>query len=352
VTEAKREIGAVMLNSSSLPGGAVRSTAQRDCACRQPCPACASTTTSLELRGLRDRQYPHHDIGQCYDYARCLQCGCLFMTPCPTHAQILGFYPTANEYYAYDSQKAPAVYRAAQSVSRWRYLGSRALGRILPFVAVHPPGTVLDVGCGSAHFLDFMKSQGWTTWGMDISEEATRNAKPSHRIVTNPNSADAQLPADYFDLVTLFQVLEHIPNPVASLTNLAKSLRPGGLLVVNTPNAGGFLARRFGADWRGLECPRHVVLYTPASLAAALGRSGLALAGTHCRPAPTDVVDSFQLRYEGVGGRQVRAAAVARRTAVALLMPWAFLAPLLGDADGGSLLTVAARRPGWSHEVV
>jgi len=262
-----------------------------------PCPACAVSATFLQLVGLRDRQHPPVSVDRPHAYARCLRCGCLFMTPCPTQAQIRGFYPSANEHYAYASRKPPALYRVARTVSQWRQPGRRALGWILPFVAVDPPGTVLDVGCGSGHFLNFMTSHAWSTWGLDISEEATRNASASHTIVTSPDSADAQLPADCFDLITLFQVLEHIPNPVASLTNLARSLKPGRILVLNTPNADCFPARKFGADWRGLECPRHVVLYKPASLAAVFERSGLGLLGA-CALVPRPPISLAHLSFE------------------------------------------------------
>jgi 2-polyprenyl-3-methyl-5-hydroxy-6-metoxy-1,4-benzoquinol methylase len=74
--------------------------------------------------------------------------------------------------------------------------------------------------------------------------------------------------------VTAFHVLEHVPDPVAVARRMLEWLTPDGLLIVETPNAGGLGAGLFGGAWAGLELPRHLSHFTPATLAAVIEKAG------------------------------------------------------------------------------
>src|SRR5262249_57546269 len=80
--------------------------------------------------------------------------------------------------------------------------------------------------------------------------------------------------AGRLDVVTAFQVLEHVPDPVAAARRMLDWLAPGGLLIVEVPNAGGLGARLFGGAWAGLELPRHLSHFTPATLEAVIEKGG------------------------------------------------------------------------------
>ena len=84
----------------------------------------------------------------------------------------------------------------------------------------------------------------------------------------------APFPPGSFDLVTAFHVLEHVPDPVAMLRRMLAWLAPGGLAVVEVPNAGGAGARLFGRAWSGLDLPRHLWHFSPATLGVAVERAG------------------------------------------------------------------------------
>jgi SAM-dependent methyltransferase len=77
-----------------------------------------------------------------------------------------------------------------------------------------------------------------------------------------------------FDCVTAFHVLEHVPDPIGAVRRMLGWLAPGGLLIVEVPNAGGLGARLFGQAWSGLELPRHLSHFTPDTLTAVVAQAG------------------------------------------------------------------------------
>jgi SAM-dependent methyltransferase len=138
-------------------------------------------------------------------------------------------------------------------------------------------GTVLEVGCGPGLMLAAFHRRGWKTLGIERNEVAASAARRALglEIVTTPVD---ELPADArFDLIVLFQVLEHIGEPVVLLHECARRLAPGGRVAINVPNFASWQARFAGPNWLHLDVPRHLIHFTPGTLAAALERAGLEL---------------------------------------------------------------------------
>jgi 2-polyprenyl-3-methyl-5-hydroxy-6-metoxy-1,4-benzoquinol methylase len=137
------------------------------------------------------------------------------------------------------------------------------------------PGKLLDVGCGSGKYLARMKSLGWDVLGIDYSERAAQTAQSAYgvdvRVGTVPNK---ELPVAAFDLVTAWQVLEHLQRPRQALAGIRSLLKPDGVFILSVPNQAGWAARYFGPDWIGLDVPRHLSHFTPASLLAMLRSEG------------------------------------------------------------------------------
>jgi len=136
------------------------------------------------------------------------------------------------------------------------------------------PRTLLDVGCGSGRFLARMRDLGWTVCGVEPDPEAAERARGLGLTVHTGTLSQAGFPSAAFDVVTLWEVIEHLPNPVEALVEVARVLRPDGLLVLSTPNVESLAARWFGAYWFNADVPRHVALYTPQALRRLLERAG------------------------------------------------------------------------------
>jgi len=135
---------------------------------------------------------------------------------------------------------------------------------------------VLDVGCGPGFFLATARATGWEVAGLELSEAACRFARDELSIdVTQGTAEDTDLPAGRFDLITFWDVLEHLPDPRAALVNAARALRPGGGLVLSTGDVESLVARLSGERWHLYNFPEHFYFHTEASVRRLLEGIGL-----------------------------------------------------------------------------
>jgi SAM-dependent methyltransferase len=146
----------------------------------------------------------------------------------------------------------------------------RGLGR-----AGAPGRRLLDVGCGNGQFLLWARELGWECHGVELDAAAARVARDQGISVLG-SSLDELPPgsAGSFDAITLSHVIEHVHDPIDMLRRCRDLLRPGGYLWLETPNTESLGYSMYGASWRGLETPRHLVLFNFASLCWSLERAG------------------------------------------------------------------------------
>jgi SAM-dependent methyltransferase len=138
------------------------------------------------------------------------------------------------------------------------------------------PGTLLDVGCGSGAYAAAMQSRGWSVRGTEFDPLAAETARKTHGIPVDVGDlAGIAYPECAFDAITARHVIEHVQEPIVFLSECWRILRPGGRLVVVTPNVDSLGHRHFVERWRGLEQPRHLFLYSTVSLRALFGRVGV-----------------------------------------------------------------------------
>jgi 2-polyprenyl-3-methyl-5-hydroxy-6-metoxy-1,4-benzoquinol methylase len=135
--------------------------------------------------------------------------------------------------------------------------------------------TLLDVGCGSGQFIGKMRSLGWNVSGVDPDPSAVAYGLSQRLQVFQGTIANVPSDARY-DVITLSHVIEHVTDPVELLRQCGDRLRPGtGRIVITTPNIRSLGHRWFGRDWRGLEIPRHLTLFSIPALATCVTRAGL-----------------------------------------------------------------------------
>jgi len=140
------------------------------------------------------------------------------------------------------------------------------------------PGRLLDVGCGGGRFLRRMQRRGWQVVGTDFDQQAARKVSARYGIETHVGDLQqCNLPASSFDAITLSQTIEHLYTPMTTLHECLRLLKPGGLLVMTTPNAVSLGAKKFGGNWRGWEAPRHLQLFTVQSLKTLTQQAGFAV---------------------------------------------------------------------------
>jgi 2-polyprenyl-3-methyl-5-hydroxy-6-metoxy-1,4-benzoquinol methylase len=161
------------------------------------------------------------------------------------------------------------------------------------------PGCLLDVGCGDGQFLHQMAKEGWQGTGIDFDGAAIETGRKKYGLnlgVGDFQTADFDI--DDFDAVTMSHVIEHVPDPVAFLDKCRRVLRPGGRLVLSTPNARSLGHKRFRQSWRGLEPPRHLNIFTPNLLGECASRAGLAVVRTGSTAVHADYLSNASLAIE------------------------------------------------------
>ena len=130
----------------------------------------------------------------------------------------------------------------------------------------HPGGRLLEIGCGAGNQLLALKKAGWEVRGVDFDPDAVKAAVSQGLDVRLGDVREMNFPEASFEAIVMGHVVEHVYDPVNLLRECKRLLTPGGTLVAITPNAASFGHRMFGADWRGLEPPRHLVVFTPKAL--------------------------------------------------------------------------------------
>lgn len=210
-------------------------------------------------------------------------CGMLWLDPKPLAADLIKAYATYHTHTRPTRGAAAlglsALNAACKLTNHLLELGSD-LGRQrrrlrTMFIGDGPPGRLLEVGSGSGRFLDRMRRAGWQVQGTDFDPAVAQRVRDKYGLQIDVGDLVAlQYPADAYDVVAMSQVIEHVHDPLALLEECRRVLRPGGRLVLSTPNAAGLAHRRYGKYWRGLEPPRHLHLFTPGALAACVHACG------------------------------------------------------------------------------
>ena len=218
------------------------------------CPVCRGPARPLYKKGR-------------FDVARCTQCRTLFIeNPPPDTSAIYDetyFFGGGGSggYGSYDTEK-----------EMMRGTFERCLDLISRYQA---RGNLFDVGAATGYFLTLAKRRGFGVSGVDVSSTAAQEARRKGIDVRVGTLETIDYPSASFEVVTLFDVLEHVPHPDSFIRHAADLLAPGGILMGSTPDSGSAYARIMGRRWHLLFPPEHLVLLNDYSLRLLLSKHGL-----------------------------------------------------------------------------
>jgi 2-polyprenyl-3-methyl-5-hydroxy-6-metoxy-1,4-benzoquinol methylase len=177
------------------------------------------------------------------------------------------------------------VDRALPLTTRIAASGIRLLPPLREIVAMKvsglagpPQGRLVDVGPGSGEFLATMRDLGWDVVGVEPDPNAAQAAIDAYQVkIVLGELEETHLPSGFADVVTLNHVIEHLADPIRVLKECRRILRPGGRLVLLTPNIQSWGHKVFSECWLPLEQPRHFILYSPETLAATVRAAGFSI---------------------------------------------------------------------------
>lgn len=293
------------------------------------CPLCGEEKREVLHTGLKDHLFGV--LGE-WILKQCCRCSLVFLDPRPTLEDLGKVYAV---YYTH-SVKQPSnsllarlrrcVHRGYVALSLGYIKGTSPTQRLAGRLAyLHPEereaitsrvmhlpsankGRVLDIGCGTGETLKELRDLGWETEGVDFDAKAAETARRSYGLSVRVGTLEEQeYPSDYFDAVGMSHVIEHVHDPVGLLAECRRILRPGGRLIVATPNVDSLGHRRFGTSWSSLVAPSHLLLFSRKTLAEAARKANFS-----CVRLRTSVRGAYGIAIESHRIRTLKATSVGK----------------------------------------
>jgi len=262
---------------------------------KQKCILCGQEGILL-YKGLRDRLFKAPGV---WDYSWCQNCDLTWLNPLPLRENMGLLYADYNTHEAlklksffailhktikfgiiasrlgYENIKIPKVYqyggKILSLIPPLKEMAEISV-MLLPYVK---RGRLLDVGCGNGRFLNLMRELGWEVAGVEPDEVAAKIAREQYGLsIISSSLEEVKLSDNLFDAITLHQAFEHLHSPLRGLKKCRELLKPGGRLVIVTPNTKSLTHEIFKKFCVHFDAPRHFFLFSPKSLACIAQAAG------------------------------------------------------------------------------
>lgn len=229
-----------------------------------PCPFCAGEQVVLEHRPTRYEA--SGDVSWTYHVGSCVECGLRYRIPALKHDRVADLY--AGDEYAGYLEGSYAKNR------RRRYRAT--MDAFAPVFDDGASRTLLDFGCGTGLFMELAEHRGFVAFGVDMAPAAVAVARDrfGHDRVFDGGAHELAAQTDRrFDVITMWSVLAHIPDPEEQIGALFDALQPGGALLILTVNADSIQRDTFAGNWNGYT-RGHLMFWSRSTVTALLRRVG------------------------------------------------------------------------------
>jgi len=221
-----------------------------------------------------------------FQYNNCSSCGLIFLEKILSETEILNYYPEFYEAY---------------NVVGDQKLLEKKLQFIFSFCK--KCSSILDVGCASGNFLKVAKKNGFRdVFGVELNSSMREIASHKGIEIIGSTLTDAYRTGRTFDVITLWDVFEHLPDPITSLELIFSMLNQNGLLFISIPNLNSFDRFLFGKSWIGWDAPRHFFLFDQKLLKELLNKCGFDYIGAH---GVTGAKGAFNLSIDKYLNREI-----------------------------------------------
>ena len=235
-----------------------------------PCNCCGSRDVKLLYPSTLKNTSPNTADFLCTSSAygvhppivRCNRCGLVYANPRWDPTLVSESY-TAVEDPTYVEEREGRVLTFSRNLAPFEKLVANNSGT----------RRLLDVGCHIGVMVELAQQRGWEAWGVEPSTWASEQARARGLRVITGTLSDASVPDNYFDVVTLWDVVEHLTDPAAELRNVHRVLKPGGIFAIHTIDIESWFARLMGARWPWLM-EMHLYYFSPRTLGKMLEQNG------------------------------------------------------------------------------
>lgn len=209
-----------------------------------------------------------------YNIYACGNCDTKFIHPQPNTNELIKIY---DKDYFNRGQK----YKVGESNSKnnsYNHQHHTLQKRINTIMKIIPNGRILDIGCATGEFLRLARENGYEVCGVEISEFSANYARKYYNLnIVNSNLLSANLTSSYYDVVTMWDVIEHLPDPRQTICEINRILKPGGLVMFSTGDISSFYAKMLNRFWHLLTPPQHLFFFSKKSIKKLLSNNGFEL---------------------------------------------------------------------------
>ncbi len=222
----------------------------------------------------------------------CSTCGFRLTNPRPDDKSIGNYYKSEN-YVSHNDESSGFINSIYRTVRNYT-LGSKL--RLIERLN-GGEGKLLDVGCGTGSFLESCKSNGWKITGVETDATVRTLAQEKLRIQIHQDLSEIP-DSESFDIITLWHVLEHIPNLNDAVNRLSMLLAPNGILLIAVPNSNSYDASYFKEYWAAYDVPRHLHHFTPSTIEKLFNKYKLQLVETKPMVFDAFYIAMLSTRYQ------------------------------------------------------
>lgn len=229
----------------------------------QHCPICNEKEQKIFLSCL-----DHTVSRRKFEIVECGKCGFAYTSPRP-HDNDLGKYYESEEYISHSNTSKGIVSQLYQRVRK------HTLQKKLELINKNSKkGRILDIGCGTGEFLNTMKLDGWDTFGIEPSPGARKQGIEKFQLNVQDEPQMERFSAAHFDVITMWHVMEHVPQLNERVQKLRELLKPEGVLIVAVPNRNSHDAKFYESNWAAYDVPRHLWHFRAEDMRALMNKEG------------------------------------------------------------------------------
>lgn len=230
-----------------------------------------------------------------FNICKCVNCGFIFTQDYPEESEA-GRYYESEAYISHSDSKKSIPDKVYQLVRR--IMLSRKKRIVVEFSGLSI-GNLLDIGSGTGHFLNAMKETGWRINGVEINAKAREYAVAQFNIDTISPENIQTLPAESFDCISLWHVLEHFQDPFKYMKEISRLLKPEGVVIIALPNSGSSDSKHYGKKWAAYDVPRHIWHFSPSTFSIFAQKNMFSIIARRYLPFDVFYISMLSEKYKG-----------------------------------------------------